>query len=355
MSFQPKVSVVVPIYNVEKYLPECVDSLLAQTLEDIEIVLVDDGSPDGCPALCDGYAAKDARVKVVHKPNGGLISARIAGVNAATAPYVGFVDADDFAAPHMFETLYKSAAENEADLVCCSFYSYWSSGKTVPFVWDFPAGVFKGERLEKEFYPIWFQNRKEHWEGMINSVWSKLYRRSMLAEVYETMATNVTLGEDLMATYAVIANAECIVTLPEERLLYYRQVDGSMQHNYWKDFYNNEVTLLNHLRTMKRRPQAEEAIREGIARHEAYCIYDILYNETKPNCRTTKAERKEIVRAFLEEEPWQTALHRDVIRSDNQTSLLFQRLLKARKPGLVQLVIWLATQKNRLSQVIHHG
>lgn len=355
MSLQPKVSVVVPIYNVEQYLPQCVDSLLSQTLQEMEIVLVDDGSPDGCPDLCDRYAAQDSRVKVVHKPNGGLISARIAGVNAATASYVGFVDADDFAAPHMFETLYRAASENKADLVCCSFYSYWNSGRTEPFVWTFPAGVFKGERLEKEFYPIWFENRKAHWRGMINSVWSKLYNRSMLADIYQTMATNVTLGEDLMATYAVIARAECIVTLPEERLLYYRQVDGSMQHNYWKDFYNNEVTLLNHLRTMKRRPQADAAIKEGLARHEAYCIYDILYNETKPNRRTTKAERKEIVRAFLEEEPWQTALHRDVIRTDNQTSLLFQRLLKARKPRLVQLVIWLATQKNRLSQVIGHG
>lgn len=355
MDTQPKVSIIVPVYNSEAYLHQCVDSLLTQTLEDVEIVLVDDGSPDGSAAICDAYAAKDARVKVIHKQNGGLVSARIAGVNAAAAPYVGFVDGDDFAAPHMYETLYSAAAENDADIVCCTYFKFWEDGRTQPFVWNFPSGVFKGEKLEKEFYPIWFENRKENQIGMIKSVWSKLYRRSILADMYTTMATNVTVDEDLMATYAVIARSECVVTLSDQPLLYYRQLEGSMQNNYWKNYYNNEVTMLNHLRNMKRRPEADETIRNGLLRHEAYCIYDILYNETKPNKRSTRAERKEIVRAFLEEEPWQSALERDVIPVDNQTSQLFRKLLKAKKPGLVQLVIWLATMKNMLSQVIHRG
>ena len=160
MNLQPKVSVVVPIYNVEQYLPQCVDSLLSQTLQEMEIVLVDDGSPDGCPELCDRYAAQDSRVKVVHKPNGGLISARIAGVNAATAPYVGFVDADDFAAPHMFETLYRAASENEADLVCCSFYSYWNSGKTEPLYGRFLLVFSKENVWRRSFIPFGLKTAK---------------------------------------------------------------------------------------------------------------------------------------------------------------------------------------------------
>jgi len=355
MNTQPKVSVVVPVYNSEEYLHECVDSLLAQTLKEIEIVLVDDGSPDGSAAICDAYAEKDPRVKVVHKQNGGLVSARIAGVNVATAPYVGFVDGDDFAAPHMYETLYNAAAENEADIVCCTYYFYWNDQRIQPFVWNFPAGVFKGEKLEKEFYPIWFENRKENQIGMIKSVWSKLYNRAMLADMYTTMATNVTVDEDLMATYAILARAECVVTLPDQPLLYYRQLEVSMQNSYWKNYFNNELTMLNHLRTMKRRPEAEATIQAGLERHEAYCIYDILYNETKPSRKSTKADRKAIVRAFLEDDMWQAALQRDVIPADNQTSLLFQKLLKARKPALVHLLIELATLKTRILQVIRRG
>lgn len=355
MATQPKVSVVVPVYNSEAYLHQCVDSLLAQTLEDIEIVLVDDGSPDGSAAICDAYAVQDDRVKVVHKKNGGLVSARIAGVNAATAPYVGFVDGDDFAAPHMYETLYRSAAEHEADIVCCSYQLYWDDEHIQPFVWNFPSGVYKGDKLEKEFYPLWFENRKEDQIGMIKSVWSKLFNRALLADMYKTMATNVTVDEDLMATYAVIARAECVVTLPDQALLFYRQVQGSMQNNYWKNYYVNELTMLDHLRTMKRRPQAEATIQAGIERHEAYCIYDILYNETKPNRKSTKEERKAIVRAFLEDDMWQAALQRDVIRADNQTSQLFQKLLKARQPALVHLLISLAVLKTKVMQVIRHG
>ena len=91
----PKVSIIVPVYNVEKYLKRCVDSLVGQTLKDIEIILVDDGSPDGCPKMCDDFVATDSRIKVVHKPNGGLGSARNAGLEVAKGEYVAFVDSDD--------------------------------------------------------------------------------------------------------------------------------------------------------------------------------------------------------------------------------------------------------------------
>ena len=119
----PKVSVVVPVYKVERYLRQCVDSLLCQTLRELQIILVDDGSPDGCPALCDEYAAKDERVQVIHQANGGLLRARIAGVKMAEADYVGFVDSDDFVAPAFLETLYPAAVKDQAQMVCASFWN----------------------------------------------------------------------------------------------------------------------------------------------------------------------------------------------------------------------------------------
>ena len=92
----PKISVIIPVYNVSQYLHRCVDSVINQTYSDLEIILVDDGSPDDCPIICDEYSKKDARVKVIHKPNGGLSSARNAGLDIATGEYVGFVDSDDW-------------------------------------------------------------------------------------------------------------------------------------------------------------------------------------------------------------------------------------------------------------------
>lgn len=110
------VSVIVPIYNVEPYLRKCVDSILAQTHRELEVILVDDGSPDGCPAICDEYAAKDARVQVIHKANGGLSDARNAGLDAARGEWLSFIDSDDWIGPDMYETLLKNAAEHGAQM-----------------------------------------------------------------------------------------------------------------------------------------------------------------------------------------------------------------------------------------------
>lgn len=117
----PKVSIIVPIYNVEKYLDRCMQTLLNQTLKDIEIILVDDGSPDHCPQMSDEYAKNDPRVKVVHKNNGGLGYARNSGLDVATGEYVAFVDSDDFTSVEAYDTLYKVAKEQNADIVYAGF------------------------------------------------------------------------------------------------------------------------------------------------------------------------------------------------------------------------------------------
>ena len=103
MNQNPRISVIVPVYNVEQYLPRCVESILAQTYENLEILLVDDGAKDGSGAICDAYARQDERVKVIHKENGGLSSARNAGIDASTGEYLSFVDSDDWIEPDMYE------------------------------------------------------------------------------------------------------------------------------------------------------------------------------------------------------------------------------------------------------------
>ena len=115
----PLISVVVPVYKVENYLDRCVESLLAQTYQNLEIILVDDGSPDSCPALCDEWGKRDERIVVIHKPNGGLSDARNAGVLAAHGDYIGFVDSDDYVAPDMYESLYAHLIEADADVSIC--------------------------------------------------------------------------------------------------------------------------------------------------------------------------------------------------------------------------------------------
>ena len=115
------ISVIVPVYKVEKYLRKCVDSILAQTYTNLEIILVDDGSPDNCGKICDEYAAKDSRIKVIHQQNGGLSAARNAGLDIATGDFIGFVDSDDYIAPEMYERLLSSLQMVNAEISVCNF------------------------------------------------------------------------------------------------------------------------------------------------------------------------------------------------------------------------------------------
>lgn len=124
------VSIIVPIYKVEKYLPKCIESLIKQTYRDIEIILVDDGSPDGCPQICDEYAAKDSRIIVIHQKNAGVSAARNAGLDIAKGEYIGFVDPDDWVAPKMYEKMLDAIRENQADMAICG-YDYYSESGTV--------------------------------------------------------------------------------------------------------------------------------------------------------------------------------------------------------------------------------
>lgn len=128
----PLISVVVPVYNVEKYLDRCVKSLCAQTYSNLEIILVDDGSPDSCPALCDEWGARDARIVVVHKQNGGLSDARNAGVMAAHGTYIGFVDSDDYVASDLYEALYEHLRETGADIALCGIADVYSNHTELP-------------------------------------------------------------------------------------------------------------------------------------------------------------------------------------------------------------------------------
>lgn len=171
----PAVSVVVPIYKVERYLVKCVESILAQTLREIEVILVDDGSPDACPALCDAYAARDPRVRVIHQENGGYGKAVNVGIAAATAPYIGIVEPDDYIAPEMYERLHSLARNADADVTKCWFNDFLDaeeSGHCKPFPFPEPPPAGRVFRIEE--FPVLLY--------MHPSVWSCLYKRDFLLQ-----------------------------------------------------------------------------------------------------------------------------------------------------------------------------
>ncbi len=198
-------SVIVPVYKVEPYLRGCVDSILAQAFPDFELILVDDGSPDGCPGICDAYAAQDRRVQVLHKPNGGLVSARQAGIQRARGEFVVNVDGDDALAPGMLERAAALIRQEDPDVVSFAI-TYTGAGPDVTQSEPLPEGLYGRARKERELYPLLLMA-----PDMRHMFWylcGKAIRRSLLFPCQMAVDPRISLGEDVACLMPVYQRAE---------------------------------------------------------------------------------------------------------------------------------------------------
>ena len=224
----PSFSVVVPVYNVEPYLRQCIDSILGQSFSDFELILVDDGSPDGCPAICDEYAARDSRITVIHQQNAGLAKARKSGLLRASADYVCFVDSDDWVVPHWLETVWKEARANGLpDIVL--FEQRRDVGESSNAILAQP-GYYDKARLEAEIYPYMLCDRRRKpfgWPMIPAFVWSRATRRELLLAHYIEDDSGITLYEDIAMSYECMYYARNMVIISEP-LYIYRQREGSI-------------------------------------------------------------------------------------------------------------------------------
>lgn len=171
------ISVIVPIYKVEQYLDRCVESILAQTVKDLEIILVDDGSPDACPKMCDEWAARHQNIRVVHKPNGGLSSARNAGIEVASGDYIGFIDSDDHILPDMYKCLLSALQTNDADMAICGYQYVDQSTDKVDFVETGKSPLTDGVLNRKEAYEKLVASRAGY--SFYVTAWNKLYKKEL--------------------------------------------------------------------------------------------------------------------------------------------------------------------------------
>ena len=210
-----KVSIIVPVYNVEKYIEECVQSLLGQSYQNLEIILVDDASPDNCGAICDAYAEKDSRVKVIHKPNGGAASARNAGLDVATGDYICFVDSDDAIRADYVQILLAAAEEKNATIAVCDL-CYWKKNGT-QIVRCEKEGCYNAKEYLLEFTKSW----------SCSLMTNKLFKREAIGAIRFEEGHYI---DDEFFTYLVVINSDIIV-MKSAPLYYYRMRKTSVMQN----------------------------------------------------------------------------------------------------------------------------
>ena len=208
----PKISVIIPVYNVEKYLNRCVDSVLAQTLTALEIILVNDGSPDKCPEICDEYSKLDNRIIVIHKENGGLSSARNAGLKAANGEYIFFLDSDDWLEPDGMQHLYGLAKEHNVDFVRYrSIRTGWPGlPENTPCMLEppreIPGGFYDKNRIENEIIPKLLITPQLTFSPILGA-WGGLYKHSFLKENNISFYEDIRYSEDVLFSANVVRKA----------------------------------------------------------------------------------------------------------------------------------------------------
>lgn len=227
-----KLSYIVPVYKVEKYLDECVESILSQTMDDYEIILVDDGSPDSCPAICDRYAEKHPDIiSVVHKVNGGLASARNAGFKVAKGDYIFFLDSDDYLDGDRVKEIYEKAVEYDADVLQTSYFTFEeNTGKTGSIKTSFETEKLHSHQdMEKE---LCFASSKMR----IIFVWRNLYKRAFLEKNGITFEENLRMIEDGPFNMEAFSKAERFVAVDIPVLCYRIRDDSLQRQKYVPDY-----------------------------------------------------------------------------------------------------------------------
>lgn len=220
-------SIIVPIYNVRQYVHQCIDSILNQDYKDLEIVLVDDGSTDGCSEICDEYLSKDERVHVVHKANGGLVSARKAGVLASHGEYIAFVDGDDWIESDMYSSMYSIVMECGCDCVFSGYYVNEVDKQSEAYH-SFEQGLYKEEELRYLCNHIFNDDDFFEW-GIFPSLCDLIVTRDLLENIIYQEDESIVIGEDAGIVTYLLLNASSVYIL-HKCLYHYRQREGSLVH-----------------------------------------------------------------------------------------------------------------------------
>lgn len=202
-----KFSVIIPIYNIEKYITKCLDSIISQTYMDFEVILVDDGSTDNCPLICDEYALNDKRIKVIHKENGGRVRARQIGAQEALGDYIVCIDGDDWVSPDFLYNFSTIIDRYNPDVVVCnSIYAY--PDKNIKNQNSLRKGFYSTEDLEKEVYPsLVYGNRNGR--GFPAQLWAKAFRRNQYLQ-RQLVDVTVEMGEDRACTISILYNCNSL-------------------------------------------------------------------------------------------------------------------------------------------------
>lgn len=253
---KPKISVIIPVYNAQNHLAKCIDSLIVQSYCNLEIILIDDGSTDNSPTICDSYAGKDDRIVVVHKKNAGVSEARNTGIRYSTGEYICFLDSDDFVEKDLIEDAVRNALIHQCDIVVWGFYADYldKKGQLVKtVVYETPVN---GKYSQENFkcLPLDYQ-----FINCMGYVWNKMYDVNIIKKSHALFDRDVSIGEDLLFNSAVLAVSQSMIFLKKPYNHYVQRSNNSLGKKYYPNYIEIKMKILNALNNLLNAWEVEPA------------------------------------------------------------------------------------------------
>lgn len=336
---EPKVSVIIPIYNGEKYIDDCMRCMKSQTYEKIEIILVDDGSKDRSGAICDEYAKSDDRIKVCHQENGGLSSARNLGIRNATGKYVWFFDVDDAVEPTVIEDNVKLAEENQADVVMFGFW-YFDVDKQ-ELIPNELGSAFVG--TAEEYFHNFLVHTVEH--EVFNAPWNKMIRKELLEKNNLWFDTRYPIYEDIIFAASLLRIAQKIVVNDKLYYKYFVRSSGSLITRFYDTFFESVTQFHdNAMEYCKRYENNDKQIR----RFNLLYVTHVFTHLKQISCRQqlSKGEKYKLIDKILESDKLQSAVENaDLAGRKRIIRMLIQRRMRKTICMFYRILGWVQEKK----------
>lgn len=334
------VSVVLPIYNVEKYLNRCIESVVRQTYKKIEIILVDDGSPDGCPQKCDDWAKRDGRIKVVHKKNAGLGYARNTGIENASGEYICFFDSDDYIADDTIEKAYEAVKKENADIGIFGFSTVDKNGNVTNVIAPkTKCQKYVGENVLTTFLPDLISWNPDNGVAtdLRMSAWTALYSMELIQKnSWRFVSEREIISEDVYSLLDLYRDVKTVVVIPEA-FYFYCENETSLTHSYKKDRYNrikyfyeaciDKCDQLEYSKEVKRR-MAYPFTANSIAAMKMIVNSDL-----------SNAEKKKMIGSIIYDETMQNVVHQMNLKRESITRKILFFSIKHEMNGLCYWLI----------------
>lgn len=291
------ISIIVPIFNKEKYLNECLNSILNQTLKSIEVILVDDGSTDDSKKICDKFLEKDKRIRYYYQKNEGLASARQTGIDKSKGEYIGFIDADDWIELNMYESMYNKAKEYNADIVFCNKIFNNDSYKPSQ---DLPSGYYNREKILSDVLPISlaYVDKKGEKRAVGWSNCRRIFRKQLLEENNIVFDKRFRRSQDLQLTFESILCANSFYSMCDEYLYHIRTVDDSLSRGYTKNMWGLYIPLIERLyRDVENFKELD--LMDQMHLRAFFFTTDCIENEMKPLCPNDKKTKIKLIEEIM--------------------------------------------------------